>query len=289
MQFFYDLWIDEEDFEDNFHLVEKNSIGEFYEEVLAKDAINLDKIKQKNNLVYFKSLRKKKQFQEMIKGNLQVFKSLIESKKSDITQIISEYNYCISSFKTKTLSDFSLIRENQFSQELEFIMFYGKPRPGMDPTSSLSKLPDDSSVSKDLVKSFPFSKFEHMFGIPIAILSQHDKLFFILNIFLTFLNMRDDNTDATILNNGAEEAEKEGRRNMEKSILEGEVNLSIYEQFFRRIFPGVYYKNPFTFSLVTLSGYFPIGVKVSSISIYILINLRCLCIAFSSTNTMDCS
>lgn len=56
---------------------------------------------------------------------------------------------------------------------------------------------------------------------------------------------------------------QENRKSIERSVISGEKNLSIYESFFRRIFPGVYYKNPFTFALVTMNGYFPIGVKVS--------------------------
>lgn len=266
MQFFYDLWIDEEDFDDNFQILENNPIGEFYEEVLTKDAINLDKMKQKNNLVYFKSLRKKINFEELIKNNLSVFKSLVKKKKTDLSYIVAEYNYCISRYKSSTSSDFSLIRENQFNSELEFYMFQGEFNTPKDENGenngkqSQNPSQEELGATTDATKIFPFSKFEHMFGIPINILSQHDKLYFLLNVFLTFLNMREDHIES-----GGDEF-AENKKNFEKSIFVGEVNLDIYEQFFRRIFPGVYYKNPFTFSLVTLSGYFPVGVKVKKIS-----------------------
>lgn len=113
--FFYDLWIDEEDFEDNFNIIDRNPIGDFYEEVLAKDAINLDKLKQKSNLVYFKSLRKKKNFEELIQQNLAVFNCLVGKKKSSIAQIVHDYNYCMSRYRNKEHSDFALIRENLYS------------------------------------------------------------------------------------------------------------------------------------------------------------------------------
>lgn len=96
-----------------------------------------------------------------------------------------------------------------------------------------------------------YSEFQAMFGIQIKDLPLTDLNYFYKILSLVLVE------DLALKQNEKKEILTEDDQNSALSSY-----FPIFESYFKRIYPGVYYKNPFTFSLVTANGKLPLGIKV---------------------------
>lgn len=252
MVFFIDLWLDEEFFEDNFHLVDKNKIRDFYKEVVNSDAINVHFLDQKPNQIYFRSLKKIKVVTNMLKTFLENFNYLLKNSKSykDLDFLKYEYASCTAKQNSSEGFDFGFVRINRKDEEVVYNLI-----------NDVNK--SKSRVSEGKRHVVNFSRIMFHFGVDPSKTIDFDLLYFIDYLYLTIseTNQLEDVKDKL-----DSPVSKGNKGNVNKSVLVGDINLKITEPFFRRIFPGVYYKSPLSLSLVTLSGVVPIGVKVIFLS-----------------------